>query len=95
MSCECHVTLYSNRLNAIHAWYDAEDYQMPCSTTVAFLRQLDSASNNANKFSQHRVNYNIRDGKHTYSSERTESPAKAAAKIELFMKDPNLLPKLN
>lgn len=92
MSCQCHFDLYSMKLSAFSVLYDKENYEMPCSEAIAFLKQLDPAYH-ANKFAMHKVVYKINDKEHTYTSKLTETPAKAAAKIELFMKSPDFLPK--
>jgi hypothetical protein len=82
------------KLNVFSALYDEEQYKMPCSEAVAFLKQLDPAYH-ADKSSMHKVIYAIKLNEHTYISKLTETPAKAAAKIELFMKNPGFLPKSN
>ena len=92
MTCECNFNLFSVKLNAFNMTYDQELYKMPCSEAAAFLKQLDPAYH-ADKFAMHKVRYSVSDGEHTYISKLPETPAKAAAKIELFMKNPNFLPK--
>lgn len=92
-TCRCDMILYSMKLDLLSALYKKEKYQgVPCSGAIAFLRGLDPALH-AEKYPMHKVEYTVKDGYHTYTAEVSETPYKAAAKIELFMQDPNLLPK--
>ena len=93
MECTCSFNLYSAGLNAFTSSYSVEKYTLPCSLAVIFLRKLDRSHHGADKFSLHKVfSYAISTGKDNYSSDETETPLKAAAKIELFMQNPYYLP---
>ena len=93
MSCECSFNLFSRKFNNQFPMpYGQEQYQIPCSAAVSFLRQLDSPYNDDTN-PLYKINYTITDGNHRYASELQETPAKAAAKIELFMKNPKFMPE--
>ena len=81
-NCECSFDLYS----MLHK----EQYRMPCSVAAAFLKQLKPAYPVDKGFN---VRYTVRDNKHTYTNLMPETPARAAAKITLFIQNPNFLPK--
>lgn len=92
MTCECHFKLFSMKLDVFSMRYSSEIYTMPCSEAAAFLKQLDP-SYHADKYPMHKVQYHIKNNEEIYSSKLSETPAKAAGKIELFMKNSQFLPK--
>jgi len=92
MTCQASLHLYSGRLNPFSITYHEEEYRMPCSDAALFLRGLDS-DYHAHRPPQHKVRYTLTDMSSTYTTECSETPAKAAAKIELFMKNRKYLPE--
>ncbi|MBA3816304.1 MAG: hypothetical protein H0X29_07255 [Parachlamydiaceae bacterium] len=90
--CRCTFELLSATLDAFSVPL-SEIYMMPCRDATKFLKTLDPTYN-ASVLPMHKVKkYEIHSTEHTYTSKLTETPAKAAAKISLFMENPDLMPK--
>lgn len=99
MSCQCDFKMNSilNPYRIINESYP----KMPCEAAVNFLNKLNIPKENPNtnpqsdlkrEYPEYRVFYNITNGEENYSNNVAESPEKAAAKIQLFMQNPNWMP---
>ncbi len=72
--------------------YKTEKYSLPCEDAIQFFRSLDR-SYHADKFPTHKIQYKVKKNEVVYKSPYAETPMKAAAKIELFIKNSNYMPK--
>lgn len=91
MDCRVNFTLDSTAADGIVPRAPREEYKMSCSDAVDFLTKLDPIVY-LERYPWHKVKYNIKTSEGVYFSD-WETPGKAAAKIELFMKNPEALPK--
>ncbi len=88
----CHINF--NVTSTLHRKYNVEKYEnIPCDVARNFINSLDDARPRYDLAPLHTVNYTIWDKDAKYSSKTIETPSKAVAKIDLFMKDPAFLPK--
>lgn len=93
MVCKCAFSLFSKVDNTRgQTSYSKERYNLPCDVAVNFLKQLDSRGVTTNSDPDYKVLYNITTAHDSYSSPDFELPRKAAAKIDLFMKDRDFMP---
>ena len=89
MSCQCSFNLYTNGLSTLYptSSINKEKYTMPCADAVNFLRTIDPRG-------RHLVSYVTQDVRNnTYTSSKGDPSLTAAAKIELFMKNPAYMPE--
>jgi hypothetical protein len=91
--CTCKFKLRSYGYSCINS----EKYTLPCKEAIEFMRQLQSERIQMichSKSHFHEIsNYELLNKDNKYRQYHPDSPLKAAAKIELFMKNPEFMPK--
>ncbi|HSW85961.1 MAG TPA: hypothetical protein VLG49_00515 [Rhabdochlamydiaceae bacterium] len=93
------ATGYQGVKNIKTAYYE-EKYNMRCNVAVDFLKQLDSHGTSTNSDPDYKVKYRVIREKgdivlydtEEYQSPNWELPQKAAAKIDLFIKNRDFMP---
>ena len=98
MSCECNFRITSI-LSPYHRTFESYP-QMPCGVAIDFLNALNRPKETSKIEPQsesevkpeYRVLYNITNTDENYSNTMAESAEKAAATIQLFMKNPKWMP---